>query len=405
MESVRNSHKRDWARAHAPEAGGCARRSVLLISLAPCVGGAERSLIEAATSLSGNADFGLAFLTPPNEGLRDRLTAHGVVAETIPRVRFEGLRTIASYFQLIGDMLRVVLSIRSAVRRRRTGLLHANGIKAGLPTAVAAVLTGTPWILHLRDYPRHKRLIRLLARASQLVVVSSGFMARALRETTGNSSSEVVVIPNGVEPPSAAEGESLRLRDSLRLSRGTILLCMVAQMAPWKRHDLLLEAVSLVLQRGIGVHVLLAGSDLWGLNSEYELRLMSRAQRDDLAGRVTFCGQREDIGAVLLASDIFVLPSENEPFGRSVIEAWWMGRPVIVSSAGGPAEIVENERTGLHFTNGSARELAAVIERLARDEDLRRTLGEAGQLEARRYTVDTHASAIAGLYRRLLRCE
>ncbi len=78
-----------------------------------------------------------------------------------------------------------------------------------------------------------------------------------------------------------------------------------------------------------------------------------RRQLDDLrvslgvpSDAVRYLGERDDVPAVLATTDLLLAPSKVEPFGRSIAEAMAAGVPVIATSRGGPAEFVEDARTG-----------------------------------------------------------
>ena len=121
-------------------------------------------------------------------------------------------------------------------------------------------------------------------------------------------------------------------------------------------------------------------------NCETELRGV--VDGSGLEQSVHFVGEVPDVREYLQASDIFVLPSENEAFGISLIEAMATGLPVISSDAGGLADIVEDGVDGLSFPAGDGERLRGALERLFRDEELRRTLGAA----ARRSVVERYST-------------
>ena len=61
---------------------------------------------------------------------------------------------------------------------------------------------------------------------------------------------------------------------------------------------------------------------------------------------MSFLGEREDVPELIRALDILLLPSWEEPFGRALIEAMALEVPVIATSVGGPAEILDDGREG-----------------------------------------------------------
>jgi glycosyltransferase involved in cell wall biosynthesis/predicted metal-dependent phosphoesterase TrpH len=89
-----------------------------------------------------------------------------------------------------------------------------------------------------------------------------------------------------------------------------------------------------------------------------------------------------DLASAYASSDIFCLPSETETFGQVALEAAASGLPVVVSDRGAAAEQIDDEETGL-IAAGTAG-IARAIERLAGDPILRRKLGAAARLSARR---------------------
>jgi glycosyltransferase involved in cell wall biosynthesis len=95
--------------------------------------------------------------------------------------------------------------------------------------------------------------------------------------------------------------------------------------------------------------------------------------------------------------DVLVHPADHESFGRVVVEAMAAGLPVVGVRGGGVGEIVRDGETGLLADADDAAGLAACIERVGRNEELRRSLGTAG----RRRALDTYSleACVAGMLR------
>src|SRR5439155_16686868 len=100
--------------------------------------------------------------------------------------------------------------------------------------------------------------------------------------------------------------------------------------------------------------------------------------------RISFTGVRRDVPTVMAGLDVFVLASHAEPFGLVVLEAMALGVAVVATGAGGPAEVVEPGVSGLLVPPRDPPALAAAIERLAGDPELRRRLGSGGDERGRR---------------------
>jgi glycosyltransferase involved in cell wall biosynthesis len=120
-----------------------------------------------------------------------------------------------------------------------------------------------------------------------------------------------------------------------------------------------------------------------------------------VSDRVGFTGFVEEPASAMRALDVIVHATVvPEPFGLVVAEGMACGRAVVASGAGGAAEIVREDEDALLHAPGSVEELAAVIQRLVADPDLRRRLGAAGRRSAeQRFDRERLGREIAAVYR------
>jgi glycosyltransferase involved in cell wall biosynthesis len=118
-----------------------------------------------------------------------------------------------------------------------------------------------------------------------------------------------------------------------------------------------------------------------------ELDIVTRAPLICEAGvRVhrSIVGNSEEARRLFFSSDVFVLPSLGECFGIASVEAMAAGLPVVTTRVGGSPDIVEHGVTGLLIAPGDGRALAAALNRLLVDADLRRSMGRRGRTRAER---------------------
>jgi glycosyltransferase involved in cell wall biosynthesis len=177
---------------------------------------------------------------------------------------------------------------------------------------------------------------------------------------------------------------------------GTLpIVCMVAHLDACKNHELLLEAVHiLITELNTPLHVVLAGTDSDSPGREDELRAM--VAKLGLKKYVHFLGFVDKVAELLYHSDIKVLPSTGEAFAIAVLEAAIMAKPIILSRASGAADqIVFHKKTGLLFDSTNAMELALDIKMLVDDKAFARKLG----LQARALVIEKFSEvAIARRY-------
>jgi alpha-maltose-1-phosphate synthase len=169
---------------------------------------------------------------------------------------------------------------------------------------------------------------------------------------------------------------------------GEHIALFAGRINPQKGLDALVDSAARVVERHPEIRYLIAGAP----DSRDYLSILQERIRSfpGLERHFTFVGKvaRQKLSLLYQAADIAVFPSVYEPFGLVAVEAMISGIPTIVTRAGGLAEIVTHERTGLHVSvhvdeeSGLRRvdvpELAAAQLRLLEDAALRQRLGQAG---------------------------
>ena len=186
------------------------------------------------------------------------------------------------------------------------------------------------------------------------------------------------------------------------------LLGVVAQISPWKGQDTAVEAFADVRREHPGARLLLVGeAKFTGSGTRFDNvafrdGLRARAAELGIADGVEFLGDRRDALDWIAALDVLLAPSWEEPFGRTIVEAMAIGTPVIATSVGGPAEIVEDGVSGRLVPPRDPAALAAAALELLASPELRERFEAEGRRAAGRFTLDAHADVVLGAYRDLL---
>jgi len=115
---------------------------------------------------------------------------------------------------------------------------------------------------------------------------------------------------------------------------------------------------------------------------------------------VFFLGKIDTVAPLLADADLFLLPSENESFGLSALEALASGVPVVASNAGGLPEVVRDGETGCLCPVGDVDAMAAAALSILSDRDRHAAMSAAAAADARaRFSLDTIVSEYEALYR------
>ncbi|HET8560849.1 MAG TPA: glycosyltransferase family 4 protein [Marmoricola sp.] len=296
------------------------------------------------------------------------------------------------------------------LRMSRYRIVHTHTSKAGVVGRLAATRAGVPGVMHTVHLfgfheesgplatAAYSRIERTAARwCDRIVTVSEYQREWALRLGIGTPE-QVVAIPNGV-PARRATGVRPRaqVRAELGLAGDEVAVVFTGRLAEQKGLEYLLRAVPLLGPARGHVRVLLAGdgplrSHLTGLAAELGV--------DDT---VRFLGFRADIGDLLAAADLVVLPSLWEGLSISLLEAMAAGRAVITTDIGSNREVTRDGAVAPLVPVKDPEALAAAMRGLAADPARREELGRlARQEQASRYTMDRMLDSYLEEYDRLL---
>jgi glycosyltransferase involved in cell wall biosynthesis len=162
----------------------------------------------------------------------------------------------------------------------------------------------------------------------------------------------------------------------------------LARLDRIKGLDVLLDAIA-----ALDVRLVIAGEG--PERGALERQAAALGERD----RVQFVGWRDDSRAFLDGIDVFVLPSRNEGFPLSIIEAMFAGRPVVATRVGSVDEAVVDQETGLLVPADDVDALRSAIVTLADDPDRRDLMGTNGRQRAlEHFSISKMASSFDALY-------
>jgi glycosyltransferase involved in cell wall biosynthesis len=384
---------------------------VLYVSHTAVVSGAERSLLDLLGALPEDVE---PLLAAPR-GRLSQLAEQRGIATTVIRGTAGSLRVHPLHTpRALAEMALAGWQVRRAAARHRAEVVHANSIRAGIVLAFAR-LRATATIVHVRDCLPPGRVsaatLRLIAASATRVVANSRYTAASVLSAAPRARVDVVHNPVDLErfDPQAIDRAAARAALGEAGANGRLLLGVVAQLSPWKGQDTAIEALALLVGEGIDAHLLLVGSAKFVAratrfdNTDYVAGLRELVARKGLQERVWWLGEREDVPQLIRAMDVLLLPSWEEPFGRALIEAMALGVPVVATSVGGPAEIVEQGREGYLVAPRRAPDWAQAIARLAQSPQTAAAMGRSGRERAQQlFTIERHVRATLDVYERAI---
>jgi glycosyltransferase involved in cell wall biosynthesis len=388
--------------------------NVLYVNHTGEVSGGERSLLLLLGALPGKVH---PLVASPRGSLSAAVELLGVpttaITGTAGSLRAHPLHTPRA----LAEMSLAALQVGRAARRHRAKVVHANSIRAGIVLALNR-LSAAASVVHVRDClppgPLTSATMRLIAATATTVVANSHYTADCMRAAAPGASVEVVYNPVDIGRFDPERIDATHARARLRRELGDLperrlLLGVVAQISPWKGQDTAIEALRLLVQEGVDAQLLLIGSAKFVAratrydNEGYLAELRASIARSGLEDRVSWLGEREDVPELMRALDLLLLPSREEPFGRTLIEAMSLGVPVLATNVGGPREIIKDGREGYLLAPSEPEAWARAVRAIADSPEVRLQMGAAGRRRvAQAFTVERHVDAMLSVYERAL---
>nr|WP_267135176.1 glycosyltransferase family 4 protein [Halomonas dongshanensis] len=189
-------------------------------------------------------------------------------------------------------------------------------------------------------------------------------------------------------------------RSDLGLPPEGCLIALPGRLTPGKGHEVWLDALAQLAPQPSWHGVIIGGLKAEeGSDEAYVAQLHKRVAELGLEGRVSFTGFRSDLPQLLRALDIVCIPSRNEAFGLTVIEAMAAGAAVIGADSGAIPEVI-HEDTGRLADPDSCAAWATALAALIEDAAERRRLGaNARQWVEANLSLETHVAHLLDAYR------
>jgi glycosyltransferase involved in cell wall biosynthesis len=299
--------------------------------------------------------------------------------------------------------LRKFLAILRICRQYDIDIIHAHLHKPILGALFATFFCDVKVIVHEHgsiahkglQYSLYRLLLRLLRKRADVFIAASNAVAKQLTHFSKIEPDRIKVVYNAVDLKRFTPDLGIRetVRKELDLSPDDVVVGFVGRLAHVKGPDILLEAFSKLANKKYCLLYLGAGP------MEKELGLMAKSL--GVADRVKFLGYRQDVERVMNAFDVGAITSRQDAFPLTPLELLSMKIPLVSCDVYGLAEVVEDMGNALVPAENKPDQIAECIERIRSDEQLKRSLTQAGSITAQKFSVNRCVQAVEDIYRGL----
>jgi glycosyltransferase involved in cell wall biosynthesis len=373
------------------EPGASSRVRVVYMVHTLAVGGAEEMVLNL-----------VRHLPPRFEPMVCCINSAGPIGEEI-----RGTGTPVSVLGLTPGLRRPwhLAGLRRYLRYEKPAIVHTFLLTASLYGRLAAALEGVPIVIgtevniYERKRSHHVLAERLLMNVTDRVIVSARSVREFYVQQVHADPSKVDVIYNAVDwsmlQPAESAATRGRMRAALGLAPDAKVAGVIARLTEQKGHRFLLEALAGPSLEDVRLLVVGDGP----LRGE----LRAEAERLGIASRVMFLGARRDLGDLLAALDVFVMPSLWEGLPLSLILAMGAGLPVVATGVAGIPEVVTDGQTGWLVPPADSAALTRALAVTFGDQARAIQIGRAARQWVRpRFGVGEYVDAVTALYDRLL---
>jgi len=360
-------------------------------------GGVPRGTLEVARAL-GEVGWTALVASAAGDGVND-LAKAGVEHVAMP---LETKNPLA--------MRRNARRLAALIEERGVDLVHARSRAPAWSAAWAARATGRPFVTTFHGTYGHrgwlKRRYNAVMTRGDRVIAISDHIAAHIEQVYGVGGERVRVIHRGVDPnlfdpAKVSAPRMVRMANLWRLQEAAPVVMMPGRLTRWKGQLVLIEALARLNRPD--VRCLIIG-DAQGRDG-YVRELRKLIAKYGLTANVQLIDHCHDMPAAYMHADVVVSASTDpEAFGRVMIEAQAMGRPVVASDHGGARETVVPGVTGWLVPPGDAQALADRIEEaLALSPMTRAAMARAASEHVRaRFSTALMCSRTVALYREVL---
>lgn len=227
------------------------------------------------------------------------------------------------------------------------------------------------------------------------IVALNQWVAGAARRSSLLQGVPVHVIPNGLDTESFAPRDRALAREALGLPPDALVVLFVAASTTNRRKGFGLLAEALAgLSDLPGLQLISIGKGAPRLEARIPHLALGQLSQDRM------------LSIVYSAADVFAIPSLQDNMPSTVLEALACGTPVVGFDAGGIAEMVRPEVTGLLAPSGDVVALRAALRRLLADAELRRRLAvRCREVALQEYAQEIQARRYLALYEQILAQE
>lgn len=353
----------------------------MVINIERRFGGAEKSIVDIIEGVKAKSNYEILFIVE-NIKMQKLLDAKGI--------KYKSIKLGEIQFNIKG-VIKVLygnLKILKEVIFYKPDIIFSNTDLSHMLSIFISFIFKNRLVIILRDYGFRTFIKKILDFFSAKTIYVSKHLKQFYNDNSDNP-----VIPNGIK----LENINTSTISNKYRTKKEVLYCVATRFVEWKGIDILIEAFNLVNKEldQFNGKLLIAGEPKNNSKEyDYYIKLNELVKKHGLSSKVKFIGWVDNPINFFNNCDVILSSSTSnnggpESFGRTIIEAWSVKKPVIATNCGGPSDLVKDNINGLKVEENNIKEFKKALIDLYENKDKRELLGYNGfQSVLGKYNID-----------------
>ncbi len=358
------------------------------------MGGAEHSLYRL---MKGASEKGhKIYLASPEKGRLKELCKD--IDVTHVDYDFKKIKDVGK-FSLLKQLFVFILKFKFFCINNKIDIVHSNTVRTRFYLMFLSFFCwNIKTVAHIRDI-QYNKYQKLLVKLIDNTIVISNAVYKSLEVFDSNKINRIY---NGVEDLSLYES-NFNIRENFYINENTKIIGMVGRIEEWKRQDLFIDSALEILKKRHDCIFFIVGDCIKKEHEKYKDKILNQVSQLE-SDSIYFTGHVNNPFDYIKEFDLLVCPSNQEPFGRVVIEAMSLSKPVIGSNNGGLIEIITDFKKYQLFEYGDRDSLVNNIEFIISENNkkLVRDISNKNYLIYKeKFSIESNVNSIIEIYYQL----
>ena len=366
---------------------------VLFPFVGDSIGGSHRSIIELYTELKNSAITPVFVLhkTGPLSNLLDDLNIHYEyifikhLAGESPNILNIAFSAVFNFFKL-----------SKFIRKNKIDIVHGNDLRINLTWSLPTRLSSSVYIWHQRSLMSPSVLWKISALLANHFITISEYVHQSLPSNIPKSKKTLILNPFNIENIYDRSVSRKWLNELYNIPENSILLGYIGRLVDWKNVDFLIKCFAEYnKRRDIELHLIIVGMG----DNKYVDNLKQLIFKLGMENVITFTGFNAKSNRIISSFDLMAAPSNEEPFGRTLVEAMIQKTPVLAARGGGHSEIIENGITGVLYEHNNVDSFITQCDKYINNSNfMHRIINNASCSVNLKYSSRKHAESVVKIY-------